>query len=356
MPYLKINQNNFFNNYQVLKNLTKDENKIAIVLKDNAYGHGILEIAKLAHQKSIKNAFVKNMQEALCIQHLFENISILYPQSCFLQNHFEQCLKTPNILFCVASLEFLKTLPNGTQIELKVNSGMNRNGISKEELKEAFNIITQKNLKLIGVFTHNGYGDDLGAEFFSQNQNFSQIKKEVLSFTKSLNLPLPRFHSLSSSGAFRDNTTQDKQDFLEDSFYRFGIAFYGYLCADSVFNFQHNLKPIASLWAQKISTCKLLKGQTIGYSGTSKALEDMQISTYDIGYGDGLFRIKEGMELFTKEGYRIFARASMDCISIQSTQEEVCIFEDVSEFAKAFNTIPYEILVHLHSYIPKKII
>lgn len=356
MPCLKINQNHFFHNYQILKNLVKNEDKIAIVLKDNAYGHGILEIATLAHQKSIKNAFVRNMQEALCIQHLFENISILYPQSCFLQTHFETCLKAPNIFFCVASLDFLKTLPNNTQIELKVNSGMNRNGISKQELQEAFNIITQKNLKLKGVFTHNGYGDDLGAEFFSQNLQFLLIKQEILQLTKNFNIPLPRFHSLSSSGAFKDNITHNPDDLLSDCFYRFGIAFYGYLCIDSVFNLKPNLKPIASLWAYKISTCSLLKGQTIGYSGTSKVLEDTQISTYDIGYGDGFFRIKEGMELKTKEGYKIYPRASMDCISIQSIQEEVCIFEDVSTFAKAFNTIPYEILAHLHSYIPKKII
>lgn len=40
-------------------------------------------------------------------------------------------------------------------------------------------------------------------------------------------------------------------------------------------------------WASRLSTRKLLKGQSVGYGGTFTAVEDMIISTYDIGYGDG---------------------------------------------------------------------
>ena len=355
MPFLQINSQHFNHNYDALKEKIADSNKIAIVLKDNAYGHGIKEIATLAHKKDIKSAFVKNTFEALEIAEFFSHITILYPNSLPNELLFKKCLDTQNIYFATPSLEFLQTLPKGAKIELKVNALMNRNGIDKKDLKEAFSLIKEKELNLIGVFTHNSSGDDFCVEFFTQTQSFLEIKKEVLNLCKNFSIPKPRFHSLSTSGALRkkeDNLPQE----LQDNLYRIGIGFYGYLCADEFLDINIHLKPIAALFANKISSLHLKKHTKIGYSGSSKLMRDCVVSTYDIGYGDGLFRLREGMDLHTKEGYKILPRVSMDCLSIEGDKECVCLFDNVSKWAEIFHTIPYEILSHLHSYIPKKII
>ena len=84
--------------------------------------------------------------------------------------------------------------------------------------------------------------------------------------------------------------------------------------------------------------------------------QDSVVSTYDIGYGDGFFRLRENMQLYSAEGFRILPRASMDCMSILTDAPKVCIFNDVRPLAKAFNTIPYEILAHLHAYIPRIVV
>ena len=112
MPYLEINSSHFFHNYHtILETISPNApQKIAIVLKDNAYGHGILEIANLAKQANIQTAFVKNTQEALSVAPLFNTITILYPS----QNapDFKIAFKTPNLYFCAPSLESLATTPN----------------------------------------------------------------------------------------------------------------------------------------------------------------------------------------------------------------------------------------------------
>ncbi len=358
MAYLQINSHHFLHNYRAILQALGAHNasKIGIVLKDNAYGHGLKEIAQLAKEAGITTCFVKNTKEALEIAMMFQHITILYPQSLEDTEALQECLKRKNIYFCLSSLEALRLYPKGARIELEVNSGMNRNGIQPQSLKEAFEVICQKGLELVGVFSHNGFGDDFGSEFYAQNHEFLEIKRAVLKLCCHYDLAKPRFHFLSSSGSLRAVKYNDSLPLeLQDNLFRIGIAFYGYLCQDSRLC-RLDLKPIASLWAKKISTYLLKKGSKIGYSGTSELEEDMLISSYDVGYGDGLFRVREGMELRTKEGLRIYPRASMDCLSIQGDSEELCIFEDVRAWAEAFGTIPYEILAHLHATIPKKIV
>lgn len=361
MAHLQINSHHFFHNYHAILQALGAQNasKISIVLKDNAYGHGLKEIAQLAKEAGIATCFVKNTKEALEIAASFQHITILYPQSLEDAEALQECLKRENIYFCTSSLEALGLYPKGTRIELEVNSGMNRNGIEPQSLKEAFEIIHQRGLELVGVFSHNGFGDDFGSEFYAQNHEALEIKKEVLELCNYYGFPKPRFHFLSSSGALRVAKYNDSLPLeLQDDLFRIGIAFYGYLCQDSRLCGldELDLKPIASLWARKISTYALKKGSKIGYSGASELEEDALISSYDVGYGDGLFRVREGMELRTKEGFRIYPRASMDCLSIQGDSEELCVFEDVRAWAEAFGTIPYEILAHLHAVIPKKIV
>lgn len=357
MPYLAISRKNFLHNHKtILRSIaSSNQAKVAIVLKDNAYGHGILEIAALAKEVNIQTAFVKNAQEALMVSDFFQEITILYPNSTPYQASLKSALKTPHITFCAPSLQSLKEYPPHTTIELKIDSGMHRNGIARTELKEALTILKSRNLNLKGVFTHNGYGDTLSSAFYTQNMEFLAIKNEVLELCQTFGIPRPRFHSLSSSGALRaSNFNASLPKELQDDLFRIGIAFYGYNCGK--IPYKEPLKPIAALFANQISMLHLPKGSNIGYSGISTLKEASTISTYDIGYGDGLFRLRDGMQLHTAEGYAILPNASMDCISIQSDAKTVCIFNDVRAFAEAFHTIPYEILAHLHPHIPRIIV
>ncbi|SKB25946.1 alanine racemase [Malaciobacter marinus] len=340
MAKIILNRENLFHNLNLISKQAKGIEKVAIVLKDNAYGHGLLEIAKLASEYGIKKAVVRTCEEALKINNFFEDILILADTENSTYSH--------TFHIAVNSLEQIKKLPINTKVHLKIDSGMHRNGINKNQLKEAIYGICEQNLKFTGLFTHYRCADELSTDFYWQRANFEQIKQEVKNICEKLSIPVPKFHSANSSALFRI------KDFNED-FARVGIATYGYLETDTIFN-NPKLKPVMSFWGQKISTREIKKGQRIGYGGSYFAKKDMIVSTYDVGYGDGFLRLNEKDKYITPKGYEILGRVSMDNLSINSQDEEVCIFDDVRQLARIHDTITYEITTTLNPTIKKEII
>ncbi|MDO7252769.1 alanine racemase [Helicobacter cappadocius] len=342
MSEILINSTKFKNNLDLIAEHIGDKDKLALVMKDNAYGHGLQEIATLACAYGIKNIFVKNESEALKIAHLFEHITVLYGRICN---------DSPlNIHVSINSMDNIHSLEPSRCVELKVNTGMNRNGIPREKLQTFIEEILLKKLVLFGVFAHNGYGDVSEQSFQDAQKVFSEVKEEVLYLAEKLSFKIPRFHSLSSSGTLRS-------DKIEDDLVRIGIAAYGYLSNTFDIPLSKKLTPIASLWADKICEQSLKKGSKIGYGGKTVLEKDTIISTYDIGYGDGLFRINGNKpSLKTAEGYIILPVTSMDCFSCESTLERVCVFDDATSIAKLFDTIPYEVLTSLSPFIKRSVI
>lgn len=340
MPSFVISKSRFFSNLTLLKKHINTQ--IACVIKDNAYGHGIDEISDLLVEFGIDSVFVKNNLEAERIKDRFRHITILYPTS------FANI--DDNVYLSVLNTECISKIAPNTGIELKVNTGMNRNGIEPCELPKALELIKQHNLRLIGVFTHNGYGDlnndNLAAEFVFQQEIFREVKQEVIDFANANNMAIPRFHSLSSSGAIKCRD-------IDDDLVRIGIAMYGYLGIEN----KLDLKPIAELWADKISSRFLSAGSKIGYDGKYTLKEGCIVSSYDIGYGDGLFRLNENhSQMQTKEGYLVLPRMSMDSTSIISNAPKVCIMHDANYTAKIFGTISYEVLCRISPSIKREIV
>ena len=136
---------------------------------------------------------------------------------------------------------------------------------------------------------------------------------------------------------------------------RVGIAAYGYNESPVLFN-TLELKPVLSLYANKVATRVIKAGERIGYGGAFVAPKEMLISTYDLGYGDGWCRGDASQPYVTSEDLPILGRVSMDFIALESDKEVVCIMHDAKVAAKQFNTISYEITTALSSDIPKTII
>lgn len=339
MAEILINKKNLFHNLNLISTHAGSKEKVAVVLKDNAYGHGLLEIAKLANEFGIKKAVVRTLDEALQIEELFDDILILSEKNFDTYSHaFHIALN---------SLEDINNIPNYYKVHIKVDTGMHRNGILPKELRKAIIGLSRRNIIISGIFTHHRNADSLSTDFFWQDSIFRDIKEDVKSICEELSLGIPCFHSCNSSALFRHN------NFSED-FARVGIATYGYIENDSTFNLP-NLKPILSLWANRISTREVKKGQCIGYGGAFQAKKDMTVSTYDVGYGDGFLRLNENHNYITPKGYKILGRVSMDSISLNSNDEKVCIFEDVRDLAKLQNTISYEITTTLSRDIKRTI-
>ena len=340
MAKILLNKENLFHNFKIISEHTKSKEKVAVVLKDNAYGHGIIEIATLAKEFGIKKAVVRSLDEALKVEKLFDYILILAEKSFHTYSHaFHIALN---------SLDDIKILPENCNVHIKVDTGMHRNGILPNQLEEAILGLKERNINITGVFTHHRCADELSTDFFWQNNVFTRVKIDVKRICEQLLLPLPAFHSCNSAALFRHTN-------FDEDFARVGIATYGYLDNANIFKFP-KLKPVLSLWASKLSTRVLKKGQSVGYGGTFTANTDMTISTYDVGYGDGFLRLNERCSYETPKGYKVLGRVSMDNLSLNTNDDEVCIFNDVHNLAKTHDTITYEITTALNPNIKKEIV
>lgn len=339
MAKVILYRENYFHNLKIISEQAGSKDKVAVVLKDNAYGHGLVEIATLANEYGIKKAVVRNLNEAIIIEKLFDEILILADTSFHTYSH--------TFHITINKLEDIDKLPENTNVHLKIDTGMHRNGIPKSKLKEAIHGIYSKKLNLTGCFTHHRSADELSTDFFWQSHEFAFIKKEVKKLCEQLLIPIPSFHACNSSALFRTKN-------FDEDFARVGIAQYGYIENNPIFEIP-DLKPIMALHANRISSRKITKGQRIGYGATFEAPEDMTVTNYDLGYGDGFLRINGHQEYFTPEGYRLLGRVSMDNLTLQSDKEEVVIFHDVKALAKLHNTISYEITTTLNPNIPKEI-
>jgi alanine racemase len=126
---------------------------------------------------------------------------------------------------------------------------------------------------------------------------------------------------------------------------RVGIALYGCLQMDDSLP-QPDLKPLLSLWGNKISTRILRSGERVGYNGLYEAACDEAVSTYDLGYANGLDRLASNRYI-TPDGIRLLGRISMDSVCFAGDADELLIFDNANEYAKAVGTIGYEILACL---------
>jgi len=331
MAFITINRENFYHNLNQIALKTGSVEKIAVVLKDNAYGHGLNIMAQLAYEFGIKHVVVKSLKEANSLKEIFSTILILN----------DKIITHPIYSFAINTLEDINNAQVGAKVELKVDTGMHRNGIAMSELDDALKAIQNKQLNLVGVMTHFRSADVLSSELFWQQKNFESVKEKV----KQHNFTNIRFHASNSAAILR------AQHFDED-IVRVGIAIYGYNELPLVFD-KVIFKPVLALYARKISTRVLKKAQRIGYAGDFKASKEMIVSTYDLGYGDGWCRGNSETPYITTEGLPILGRVSMDFIALESQKEKVLIMNQAQEAAKYFDTISYEITTALSKDIER---
>lgn len=328
MGTIKLSREALRHNLDIIAHQVGGKDKIAVVLKDNAYGHGATLIAEESSRYGVKQAVVRLEREALEIVEYFENVLVLgeIPTQGY-----------PKLSYALNSLEEIALYPKGARVELKIDTGMHRNGIAPEQIEEAFAKIATQGLVCVGVMSHFRAADTLSSEWYWQRRVFDTLKSKALDLAKHYGWNL-RFHISNSAGTFRSSECRDDM-------VRVGIALYGCLQMDPTLP-QPAFKSVLSLWGSRIATRVLKAGQRVGYNGIYEATCDEVISTYDLGYANGLDRLASN-RFTTPEGVALRGRISMDNAAFSSDKEELLIFDNANEYARSVGTIGYEILACL---------
>jgi len=335
MGTIKLSREALHSNLDIIAQQVGARDKIAVVLKDNAYGHGAQLIAREVQQYGITQAVVRLESEALEIAEFFDHVLVLADFPTAANSTFS---------YAVNTLESIERFPKATRVELKIDTGMHRNGIAMHDLEKAFKRIAAQELECVGVMSHFKSADTLSSEWFWQRKAFDSLKEKALKLADKYGWKL-RFHISNSAGAFRSSQCSDEM-------VRVGIALYGCLQMDSTL-MQPNFSPVLSLFGDKIATRTLKAGERVGYNGLYEALCDEVVSTYDLGYANGLDRLASNRYV-TPDGVHLRGRISMDSATFSSDVEELLIFNDANAYAASVGTIGYEILACLDKELKRE--
>jgi alanine racemase len=338
------------------------------VIKAEAYGHGMIQVAECLRECGCKYWAVSNANEGLHLRATGFNQKILLFESTLVSEAKDivEYKLTPTL----CSFEMAHALDHwahqaGIQIpvHIKIDTGMGRFGVNEDQALDFVQTLRAKcpNLILEGIYTHFPVADSDRDFTLGQMRRFRDI---VYSLENQLTT-FSYVHAGNSMGL---------GDYKSDLFNlaRPGIMLYGVYPLEDLKNKIH-LKPVMSVKARIIFVQTIAKGRGISYGHTFKAKEDITVAVLPIGYSNGYLRSLSNKAFVLVEGVRcpVVGRVTMDQIIVDVTAatlsgripkigDEAVIMGDqkgesisVDEIAKWADTISYEILCSLGNRLPR---
>ncbi|MDH5228919.1 MAG: alanine racemase [Gammaproteobacteria bacterium] len=333
-------------NLQVVKKHAPQA-KIMAVIKANAYGHGMMSVAKaleqadafaVAHIEEAIQLREKHKQKPIVLLHGFANESELKRASA---------LSLQCVIHDERQLSLLQAFSQKINLWLKLDTGMNRLGFSPNTIMQAYGLLKEDH-KVLGLFSHFANADQVDAK-----SNQQQLK---LFHDTSLGPGLWR--SMANSAAILTQA-HSHYDWVRPGIMLYGASPFSDKSAQSL-----GLKPVMSLSSQVIAVKDLAKGQAVGYGSRWKAKENTRIAVIGLGYGDGYPRhAADGTPVVINgESFTLAGRVSMDMICVEiGSNASVNVGDSailwgqggpaINTVAQFAETIPYELSCRLTSRV-----
>lgn len=362
--YIEVNLSAIGNNLSQLRSLISKDVKILALIKANAYGHGIIEVARYLQSCDIDMFGVAYAHEAVPLRKagITKPILVLYgaiidEYPLFTEYNLEITVSSHGS--AEALNEYMSSVGARINVHLKTDTGMGRLGIQFEAAPGlAEKILRLPHLNLTGIYSHfaTSEGDD---------PDYVEIQLErfnsVLTGLKQRGIEVENVH-IANSGAIISNPDS------HFTMVRPGISLYGYPPGEHM-KVPITLKPALSLRSRIGFVKKLGKGVSISYGRTYVTPEATRIGTIPIGYGDGYSRLlsNKAQVLIRGERHPVVGIICMDQIMVDlghdsnhTVGEEVTLIGNTGsdrisawELSHLAGTIPYEILCVLSWRIPR---
>ncbi len=328
--WIEIDMQNLQNNIEQIKKLISKDCKIMAVVKANAYGHGMINVAKKLSKIGIEDFAVATLSEAIELRKhdIRGNILILG----YTNIEDIKYVQKYDLIQTIVDYDYAKKLNekvneivnNGKiKTHIKLNTGMNRIGENCKDIGKIISIFKLNNIDILGMYTHLSSADSLKVadiDFTNkQINNFFDCVKEI----KRLGYNPGKLHIQSSYGIL--NYSEIKCDYV-----RPGIIMYGIYCTkEHNAKIEPNLKPVLELKARITSVKYIDKDEAVSYGRTYIAKEKMKIATVSIGYADGYPRNLSGKNAkvyVNGKDATIIGRVCMDQLMI-----DVSAINDIKE-------------------------
>ena len=328
--------------------------QLLAVVKDEAYGHGALDVARIALEEGAWGFGLSTLEEATALREAGITAPLLLlgeRQEAELpwcvEHDLTVCVNEPHSVRELARVAAAhdKRVP----VHLKIHTGMSRYGIRWDEALPLIELIcAEKSLLLEGVMTHFAQSDETDKTF--ANLQFSRFT-EVLTRIVARGIKVPCRHTC-NSGGFLD-LPHAHLDMV-----RVGILMYG-VFPSSVCRRIPGIEPVMSVKARIAAIQHLEPGEVVGYGMRYTAPMPRRIAVLPIGYGDGFPRVRnQGCVLLHGQRAPIVGGIAMDALMVDITDipqaqmwdEAVLMGRQgsdeitVHDLAKLKNSVSYDVL------------
>ena len=337
--------------------------KLMPILKANAYGHGLVQVARLMERLGADYLGVAVLEEGILLREQGVRTPILVLGG-ILGNQVPYFIKH-NLTITASSVEKLwqvdevaEQLDTIAKVHLKIDTGMERIGVhyySAESLLET--TLQCRHIEVEGIFSHFANAE-------STDLSYSRLQlerfQEVLSFYEKHALAPPLRHMANSGGILQ--LPEAHFDMV-----RPGLLLYGVYPSPETA--RTVLVQPALSWKSRVVYFKVIQpGHPVGYGSTWESDHMVRAVTVPVGYGDGYFRSmsRQAQVIIRGKRYPVVGMISMDQIVVNIewgtayNDDEVILIGEmgdecitVENLAAWAGTIPYEILTNINTRVPR---
>jgi alanine racemase len=350
---VEINLSAVRHNLAVLKSGLLPSTKILAMVKAQSYGSGLEKMGAYLENQGIDYLGVAYADEGVELRKHGIQLPILVMNTE--EDGFEDCIlnNLEPAIFTLKQLDsFIKELilhgKTHYPIHLKLDTGMKRLGFEMTDIPKVCDMLqAQPEVYVKSVYSHLADSDNRRDKRFTEHQ-IAHFKNAVSYIENRLNYHFMS-HLLNSEGI--SNYPDAQFDMV-----RVGIGMYG-LSTNPVI--KRKLVPVV-YWYSAISQIKSIKkGESVGYSRTFIAKEEMKIAIIPVGYADGFRRSLsngKGSVYINGKACETVGRVCMDMIMVDVSKskaiegdlvEIIGPHQTIEKFAEANNTIPYEVLTSI---------
>ncbi len=325
------------------------------VVKADAYGHGMVACARAAREAGATWLGVATLEEALALRQAGD----VGPLLCWLHLPGEDYVAAREhhvdvTAYDEESLAEMTRVAPGLRVQLKIDTGLSRNGASAEMWPQLVALAAAAQhdgrARITGVWSHFATADDPGHPAAArQSARFS----DAVAIVRDAGLIPEVIHIANSAGA-------TMQPFHPDAnLVRVGLATYG---LDPAPTHPLGLRPAMTVRTMLARTRTLGAGEGVSYGHTYVADQPMTVGLVPVGYGDGIPRHASGKAQVWVDGQRcrVLGRVCMDQFVVDLTGtnarrgDRVIIFgpgyhgePTAQDWAEAAETINYEIVTRI---------
>ena len=355
------------NNLAWIRHRVGPQVRIMTVVKADAYGHGLKQIAALLMQNGTDVFGVANLGEARAIRSVGRGWPILMLGAC-LPDEVDLAVRDdvmPSISSLVEARAFSRAavrLGRAVRLHVKVDTGMGRLGVGA---RAATDLILRADrlpgVRVEGLYTHYASVEDNAGFSQTQRAAFQRLLDELAG----RGIPIATIHANNSGALLHEPDTLF-------NLVRPGLLVYGILpggARRSASDLRQQVRAALSLKCRVSFVKEIPRGTPLSYGGSFVAPRRMRVATLSAGYGDGYLRAGSNRASVLVRGRRcpVVGRITMDQTIIDVSPvrgvragDEAALIgrqgsEEITanELADWCGTIPWEVLTSISYRVPR---